>query len=163
MGDATKKVVAEMVRITAALLLTLLAFNAQAKDYFGITLDGDTAKTVCQKADRVFADCDLTTEGDAIIQGNGLLRLLNPIIQQASVSFAKDGKAQVLTVLTRPLSDKSIEKLIKHLEEDYDLTGLSELSVGNLIDIRGHRWDIQSLCTMSKPCNFQVKITSLPK
>ncbi len=163
MGVATKKVVAEMVRITAALVLTLFALNAQAKDYFGITLDSDTAKTVCQKADRVFADCEVTTEGDAIIQGNGLLRLLNPVIQQARVSFAQDGKADELVVLTRPLSEKSIEKLVKHLREDYDLANLTELSVENMMDIRGRRWDIQPLCTMSKPCNFQVKITSLPK
>ena len=39
----------------------------------------------------------------------------------------------------------------------------NRLSVENMMDIRGRRWDIQPLCTMSKPCNFQVKITSLPK
>lgn len=152
-----------MVRIIAATLVMLCALNAQAKDYFGITMDVDTAKTVCQKADRVFADCEVTTEGDAVIQGNGLLRLLNPVIQQARVSFAKDGKADELVVLTRPLSEKSIEKLIKHLREDYDLANLTELSVENLMDIRGRRWDIQPLCTMNMPCNFQVKITSHSK
>lgn len=163
MGDATKKVVAEMVRIMMVLLFSSFAWSAQAKDYFGITMAVDTAKTVCQKADRVFADCEVTPEGDAIIQGNGLLRLLNPVIQQAHVSFAKDGKAEVLTVLTRPLSDKSIEKLIKHLKEDYDLSELTELATQNMIDIRGLRWDIQPLCAMNKPCNFQVKITSQSK
>jgi hypothetical protein len=66
-------------------------------------------------------------------------------------------------VLTRPLSEKSIEKLIKHLREDYDLANLTELSVENLMDIRGRRWDIQPLCTMNMPCNFQVKITSHSK
>lgn len=152
-----------MVRIIAATLVMLCALNAQAKDYFGITMDVDTAKTVCQKADRVFADCEVTTEGDAVIQGNGLLRLLNPVIQQARVSFAKDGKADELVVLTRPLSEKSIEKLIKHLREDYDLANLTELSVENLMDIRGRLWDIQPLCTMNMPCNFQVKITSHSK
>ncbi len=152
-----------MVRTIAALVLALCALNAQAKDYFGITMDVDTAKTVCQKADRVFADCEVTAEGDAIIQGNGLLRLLNPVIQQARVSFAPDNKANVLVVLTRPLSDKSIEKLIKHLREDYDLSELTQLSAENLVDIRGLRWDIQPLCTMNKPCNFQVKITSQAK
>jgi hypothetical protein len=163
MGHATKKVVAEMVRITAALVLTLFALNAQAKDYFGITLDSDTAKTVCQKADRVFADCEVTADGDAVIQGNGLLRLLNPVIQQARVSFAQDGKADELVVLTRPLSEKSIEKLVKHLREDYDLNDLNSLLAENLRDIRGRRWDIQPLCTMNMPCNFQVKITSHSK
>jgi len=152
-----------MVRITAALVLTLFALNAQAKDYFGITLDSDTAKTVCQKADRVFADCEVTADGDSVIQGNGLLRLLNPVIQQARVSFAQDGKADELVVLTRPLSEKSIEKLVKHLREDYDLNDLNSLLVENLRDIRGRRWDIQPLCTMNMPCNFQVKITSHSK
>ncbi len=152
-----------MVRITAALVLTLFALNAQAKDYFGITLDSDTAKTVCQKADRVFADCEVTADGDAVIQGNGLLRLLNPVIQQARVSFAQDGKADELVVLTRPLSEKSIEKLVKHLREDYDLNDLNSLLVENLRDIRGRRWDIQPLCTMNMPCHFQVKITSHSK
>lgn len=152
-----------MVWLMSGVLLCCFALSAQAKDYFGITMAVDTAKTVCQKADRVFADCEVTPEGDAIIQGNGLLRLLNPVIQQARVSFAKDGKAEVLTVLTRPLSDKSIEKLIKHLKEDYDLTNLTTLSAENLTDIRGLRWDIQPLCTMKMPCNFQVKITSQSK
>lgn len=149
-----------MVRLMFGVLLCCFALGAQAKDYFGITMTVDTAKTVCQKADRVFADCEVTAEGDAIIQGNGLLRLLNPVIQQARVSFAKDGKAEILTVLTRPLSDKSIEKLIKHLREDYDLTNLTTLSVENLTDTRGLRWNIQPLCTMNMPCNFQVNITS---
>lgn len=163
MGHATKKVVAEMVRIISGVLLILFAWNAQAKDYFGISLDADSAKTVCQKAERVFADCAITPEGDAVVQGNGLLRLLNPVIQQARVSFTNDGKAEKLVVLTRPLSEKSIEKLIKHLREDYDLANLTELSVENLMDIRGRRWDIQPLCTMNMPCNFQVKITSHSK
>lgn len=152
-----------MVQITAALLLTLFVLNVQAKDYFGITLDSDTTKTVCQKADRVFADCEVTADGGAVIQGNGLLRLFNPDIQQARVGFTKDGRAHELVVLTHPLSEKSIEKLVKHLREDYDLANLTELSVENLIDIRGRRWDIQPLCTMSKPCYFQVKITSQAK
>lgn len=152
-----------MVRLMFGVLVCCYCFPALAKDYFGISMAVDTAKTVCQKADSVFADCEVTPEGDAIIQGNGLLRLLNPVIQQARVSFAKDGKAEVLTVLTRPLSDKSIEKLIKHLREDYDLTNLTTLSAENLTDIRGLRWDIQPLCTMNMPCNFQVRITSLPK
>jgi hypothetical protein len=105
----------------------------------------------------------VTADGDAVIQGNGLLRLLNPVIQQARVSFAQDGKADELVVLTRPLSEKSIEKLVKHLREDYDLNDLNSLLVENLRDIRGRRWDIQPLCTMNMPCNFQVKITSHSK
>ncbi len=152
-----------MVRIISVVLFSVLALNAQAKDYFGITLDVDTAKTVCQKADRVFADCEVTPEGDAVIQGNGLMRLLNPVIQQARVSFAPDGKANQLLVLTRPLSEKSMEKLVKHLREDYDLTDLTALSADNRVDIRSRRWDIQPLCTMNTPCNFQVKITSQSK
>ena len=152
-----------MVRIISVVLFSLLTLNAQAKDYFGITLDVDTAKTVCQKADRVFADCEVTPEGDAVIQGNGLMRLLNPVIQQARVSFAPDGKANQLLVLTRPLSEKSMEKLVKHLREDYDLTDLTALSADNRVDIRSRRWDIQPLCTMNTPCNFQVKITSQSK
>jgi len=155
--------VAKVARIIAGVMLTLLACNLEAKDYFGITLDSDTAKTVCQKADRIFADCEVTTDGDAVIQGNGLLRLLNPVIQQARVSFAQDGKADELVVLTRPLSEKSIEKLVKHLREDYDLNDLNSLLAENLRDIRGRRWDIQPLCTMNMPCNFQVKITSHSK
>jgi len=150
-----------MVQIMAVILLTLLPFGAQAKDYFGISMNVDTAKTVCQKADRVFADCEVLPEGDAMIQGNGLLRLLNPVIQQARVSFGTEGKAEVLAVLTRPLSEKSIEKLIKHLREDYDLTDLKSLNVENLIDVRGLRWDIQPLCAMDKPCNFQVRVSTL--
>lgn len=163
MGDATAKVVAEMVRIVSAIVLTFFAWNVQAKDYFGVSLDVDSAKTVCQKADRVFADCEVTTEGEAVIQGNGLLRVLNPVIQQARVSFTQDNKAAVLLVLTRPLSEKSMDKLIKHLREDYDLSSLTELSVENLMDIRGRRWDIQPLCGPSKLCNFQVKVTSQTK
>jgi hypothetical protein len=83
------------------------------------------------------------------------------VIQQARVSFGTEGKAEVLAVLTRPLSEKSIEKLIKHLREDYDLTDLKSLNVENLIDVRGLRWDIQPLCAMDKPCNFQVRVSTL--
>ncbi len=161
MGHEAANLVAKVVRLILGIFCLFLTLPVLAKDYFGITLDQDNATAVCQKASRVLADCDILANGDAQIQGNGLLRLLNPIIQQANVSFsAITGSANKLVVLTRPLSNASVDKLVKHLREDYDLADLASLNVQGLVDIRGKHWDIQPLCQANQSCNYRVTITN---
>lgn len=161
MGNEATTLVAKMVQLILGVLCLFLMQPVLAKDYFGITLDQDNATAVCQKASRVLADCDLIANGEAVIQGNGLLRLINPVIQQANISFSTvTGAANKLVVLTRPLSHISVDKLVQHLREDYDLASLTSLNVQGLVDIRGKHWDIQPLCQTNQPCRYQVTISN---
>lgn len=149
-----------MVKLILLCFSIFSLMSAQAKDYFGITLDVDTPQTVCEKAQSVFADCRVSADGHAIIKGNGLIQLINPVIMQATVIFSQNQQAQSIVVLTHPLTEQSSEELIKHLNEDYDLSNLTRLEVENLVDVRGRRWDIKPLCDMRKTCPFEVKISS---
>jgi hypothetical protein len=161
MGHEAATLVAKVVRLILGIFCLFLTLPVLAKDYFGITLDQDNAATVCQKASKVLADCDILANGDAQIQGNGLLRLINPVIQQANIGFSTvTGAANKLVVLTRPLSNASVDKLVKHLREDYDLADLTSLNVQGLVDIRGKHWDIQPLCQSNQPCRYQVTISN---
>lgn len=149
-----------MVRLGCFLLFSLLSCVVSAKDYFGITLNLDTAQSSCDKASRVFADCDRLSNGDVMVQGNGLIRLLNPSMKQALVSFSAQGMAKKIVVTTRFLSASMQQKLLAHLREDYDLSQLTQLSAQGLVDIRSNIWFIQPSCDDSKGCTYQVTVIS---
>lgn len=129
-----------------------------AKDYFGVTFNQDTAQDICQKASYAFADCVIEGSGDAVVQGNGLLRLFNPHIASMRVHFDATGKVQQLILLTRSLPEEARQALLAHLQEDYDLSQLYQLGADQLVDIRHNLWSIQPVADQSEPYRYQIQV-----
>lgn len=151
-----------MVRLVVLAALLSLSSAVQAKDYFGVSFGDDNRQAVCDKAGRVFADCVIEDSGDAVVQGNGLLRFFFPYVGELRVAFNEYEQAYKLRLTTKPMQAKSVTELVDHLREDYDLEGkITQLSAENVIDKRQHRWDIAPLCAdTTQSCRYEISVLS---
>ena len=123
------------------LLFCFVSLPVQAKDYFGLNLATETIDSATQKAKSLFADNNRIEDAGLRIYGNGLLRFYG-WFDYMDVRFRSGGGVSRVDVFANSLTDIQLEKLIKHLREDYDVSDLSTLPYRGK-DTRGVAWDVR--------------------
>lgn len=145
-----------MVGKVVFVLGILLSLSVEAKDYFGFNFNEDTPERVCQKANLVFAECEKQINGDVLVIGSGLLSLAADWLKNARIQFLPDARIQSIHVSTHVLDQTEHDRLLRHLQEDYDLSTLRSLNVVKLLDQRGFEWFIKPLCDNPNACRYDV-------
>jgi len=121
-----------------AVYVLLMSGVVSAKDYFGLNLATETIETATNKAKALFADRHRLNDLSLRIDGNGLLRFYG-WFDYLEVYFRPEGGVDRIDVFANHLSNDQMAKLVKHLQEDYDLSELSALPYQGK-DIRGVEW-----------------------
>lgn len=161
MGVKTTRMVVVLVIMLLKILAAVIVLTTtpvMAKDYFGFNFDEDTPVRVCNKAEIVFADCEPLPDGRILVRGNGLLSLAADWLNDANITFNADAKIEEILVRTHVLDVDERIRLLKHLQEDYDLDALKTLNNVRLTDIRGYIWSIDLLCKTNDACQYDVAV-----
>jgi len=140
----------------ALVLGLLLSLSVEAKDYFGFNFDEDNPARVCQKAHQIFADCEQYPDGHVVVLGSGLLSIAADWLKDARISFLPNHHINMIHVSTHVLDEDERLRLLRHLQEDYDLSTLSSLNIVSLLDQRGVEWSIKPFCQTPDACRYDV-------